>query len=50
MYTHIDMNAGDYQVQKKTSNPQELELQVVVRHLTWVLGAEASPIKEQSLF
>lgn len=52
--THADMNAGDCQVQKKMSGPQKLKLQVVVRHLTWVpgaeAGAEAGPLQEQSLF
>lgn len=49
-YICADMNAGDCQVQKKMSGPQKLELQVVVRHLTWVPGAEAGPLQEQSLF
>ena len=38
-------------VQKRTLEPLELEVQVVVSHLTWVLGAEfrSGPLQEQSV-
>lgn len=34
----VHMRSGDFRGQKKMSDTQELELQVVERCLTWVLG------------
>lgn len=38
----VHMSAGIHGGQKKVSDLLELELQVIVRHLTWVLGTELS--------
>jgi hypothetical protein len=47
--THRDMNVGDCKRLKEMSYSLEPELQVVVNHLTWLLGVETGPLEDQCL-
>jgi hypothetical protein len=40
MCEYVHLCVATSEVQKRSSDPLEIELQVVVSHLTWVLGTE----------
>lgn len=43
------VGVGTYRAQKRVSYPQELELQVVVRSLLWVLETKLRSLEEQQV-
>lgn len=44
------MSVGVLGRQQRVLDPLELELQVIDRHLTWLLGTELGMLQEQSEF
>ena len=48
MYIYVCVH-GAYGHQKRVSETLELEMQVVMSCLTWVLGTNLGPLKEQDV-
>lgn len=49
MHKYVHLHASDYRGQKKVPGPLELKLPVVMILLTWILGIDSCPLKEQHM-